>query len=123
MNLSGSSEEVGVFEMAGHGLVEVADPGGAFLETESLGAPGGAGAAAPAGRRARPGRGPAIVLPPARPLPPALRDRPLVSGTVTCGEIGLTGELRPIHSLARRLREAARLGLPPADRPPPPRPA
>jgi len=27
------------------------------------------------------------------------------------GEIGLTGELRPIHRLAHRLREAARLGF------------
>ena len=32
-------------------------------------------------------------------------------GTVLCGEIGLTGELRPIGGLARRLREAARLGF------------
>jgi DNA repair protein RadA/Sms len=30
---------------------------------------------------------------------------------VACAEIGLTGELRPIHGLARRLREAARLGF------------
>ena len=42
-NRFGSTEEVGVFEMAATGLVEVADPGGAFLEPESLGAPGGSG--------------------------------------------------------------------------------
>jgi len=30
---------------------------------------------------------------------------------VLCGEIGLTGELRPIQGLERRLREAARLGF------------
>ena len=46
-----------------------------------------------------------------RALASALRDRPLVAGTVACGEIGLTGELRPSHGLARRLREAARLGF------------
>jgi len=44
-------------------------------------------------------------------LASALRDRPLIGGTVLCGEIGLTGELRPIHGLGRRLREAARLGF------------
>ena len=54
---------------------------------------------------------PAIDLPLALALASALRDRPLVAGTVLCGEIGLTGELRPIHGLARRLREAARLGF------------
>ncbi len=54
---------------------------------------------------------PAIDLPLALALSSALRDRPLVPGSVLCGEIGLTGELRPIHGLARRLREAARLGF------------
>ena len=39
-NRFGSTEEVGVFEMAADGLREVADPGAAFIETESLGAPG-----------------------------------------------------------------------------------
>ena len=166
-NRFGSTEEVGVFEMAGHGLVEVADPGGAFLETSSLGAPGVAVAAtlegsrpllvevqalvapqvhgsprrttagldsqrlalliAVLGRRAGLNLAshdvyasvvggltveePAIDLPLALALASALRDRPLVTGTVTCGEIGLTGELRPIHGLDRRLREAARLGF------------
>ena len=166
-NRFGSTEEVGVFEMAGHGLIEVADPGGAFLETESLGAPGVAVAAtlegsrpllvevqalvapqvhgsprrttagldsqrlalliAVLGRRAGLNLAshdvyasvvggltveePAIDLPLALALASALRDRPLVSATVTCGEIGLTGELRPIHRLAHRLREAARLGF------------
>jgi DNA repair protein RadA/Sms len=54
---------------------------------------------------------PAIDLPLALALASALRDRPLVGGTVLCGEIGLTGELRPINGLSRRLREAARLGF------------
>lgn len=54
---------------------------------------------------------PAIDLPLAVALASALRDRPVRPGTVLCGEIGLTGELRPIVGLGRRMREAARLGF------------
>lgn len=166
-NRFGSTEEVGVFEMAADGLLEVADPGAAFIEASSLGAPGVAVAAtlegsrpllvevqalvapqvhgsprrtasgldsqrlalliAVLGRRAGMNLAshdvyasivgglaveePAIDLPLALALASALRDRPLISGTVLCGEIGLTGELRPTNGLARRLREAARLGF------------
>ena len=166
-NRFGSTEEVGVFEMAGSGLLEVADPGAAFIETGSLGAPGVAVAAtlegsrpllvevqalvapqvhgsprrtaagidaqrlalliAVLGRRAGMNLAshdvyasivggltveePSLDLPLALALASALRDRPLVAGTVACGEIGLTGELRPATSLGRRLREAARLGF------------
>jgi DNA repair protein RadA/Sms len=39
-NRFGSTEEVGVFEMAGHGLVEVSDPGRAFLASSDEHAPG-----------------------------------------------------------------------------------
>jgi DNA repair protein RadA/Sms len=153
--------------MAADGLREVADPGAAFIETESLGAPGVAVAAtlegsrpllvevqalvapqvhgsprrtasgldsqrlalliAVLGRRAGINLAshdvyasivgglaieePAIDLPLALALASALRDWPLIPGTVLCGEIGLTGELRPINNLGRRLREAARLGF------------
>jgi DNA repair protein RadA/Sms len=166
-NRFGSTEEVGVFEMAADGLAEVADPGSAFLETESLGAPGVAVAAtlegsrpllvevqalvtpalhgsprrtvsgldgqrlalliAVLGRRAGMNLAshdvyasvvgglsveePAIDLPLAVALASALRDKPIVPGTVLCGEIGLTGELRPVNGLERRLREAQRLGF------------
>ena len=166
-NRFGSTDEVGVFEMATDGLREVADPGAAFIEADSLGAPGVAVAAtlegsrpllvevqalvapqvhgsprrtasgldgqrlalliAVLGRRAGMNLAshdvyasivgglaveePAIDLPLALALASALRDRPLIPGTVLCGEIGLTGELRPVHGLARRLREAARLGF------------
>ena len=37
--------------------------------------------------------------------------RPLTSDLVTCGEIGLGGELRQVHRTERRLAEAARLGF------------
>jgi len=166
-NRFGSTEEVGVFEMAADGLREVADPAAAFIERDSLGAAGVAVAAtlegsrpllvevqalvapqvhgsprrtaagldnqrlalliAVLGRRAGMNLAshdvyasivgglsveePAIDLPLALALASALRDRPLTGATVLCGEIGLTGELRPVHGLSRRLREAARLGF------------
>jgi DNA repair protein RadA/Sms len=43
-------------------------------------------------------------------LASALRDKPIGAGTVLCGEIALTGELRPVNGLERRLREAQRIG-------------
>ncbi len=166
-NRFGSTDEVGVFEMTADGLTEVADPAAAFLEPDSLGAPGVAVAAtlegsrpllvevqalvapqvhgsprrttagldgqrlalliAVLGRRAGLNLAghdvyasvvggltveePAIDLPLALALASALRDRPLIAGTVALGEIGLTGELRAVTGLDRRLREAARLGF------------
>ena len=50
-NRYGSTEEVGVFEMAANGLLEVSDPAAAFLEPASLGAPGVAVAATLEGSR------------------------------------------------------------------------
>ncbi len=38
-------------------------------------------------------------------------DRPLPSRTVVIGEVGLTGEVRPVAQLEARLKEAARLGF------------
>jgi DNA repair protein RadA/Sms len=54
---------------------------------------------------------PGLDLPLALALASSLRDRPVVTGTVAIGEVGLLGELRPITGLDRRLREAARLGF------------
>jgi DNA repair protein RadA/Sms len=54
---------------------------------------------------------PALDLPLALALASSLRDRPVVSGIVAAGEIGLLGELRPVSGLAWRLREADRLGF------------
>jgi DNA repair protein RadA/Sms len=54
---------------------------------------------------------PALDLPIALALASSLRDRPVPSGTVAIGEVGLLGELRPVPGLERRLREAARLGF------------
>ncbi|HSH22382.1 MAG TPA: S16 family serine protease, partial [Candidatus Caenarcaniphilales bacterium] len=41
----------------------------------------------------------------------SLRDRPARAGTVCFGEIGLTGEVRPVRGIERRLRETGRLGF------------
>jgi DNA repair protein RadA/Sms len=41
----------------------------------------------------------------------ACDDRSLVPGTVAFGEVGLSGELRPVTGLQRRINEAARLGF------------
>jgi DNA repair protein RadA/Sms len=39
------------------------------------------------------------------------RDRPVEPATVVVGEVGLAGEVRGVHRVAERLREAARLGF------------
>ena len=54
---------------------------------------------------------PGLDLPVALALASALRDRPVIPGSVAIGEVGLLGELRPVAGLERRLREAARLGF------------
>jgi len=41
----------------------------------------------------------------------ALKDRPVRPNTLVLGEVGLTGEIRPIGEIERRLTEAARLGF------------
>jgi DNA repair protein RadA/Sms len=58
-------------------------------------------------RVAEPGLDLAIAL----SLISAQRNRPLRAGTICLGEIGLTGEVRSISRLERRLVEAERLGL------------
>jgi len=50
-NRFGSTEEVGVFEMAEHGLAEIADPGRAFLATTQEHAPGSVAGATLEGSR------------------------------------------------------------------------
>jgi DNA repair protein RadA/Sms len=50
----------------------------------------------------------------------AARDRPLPSGTVAIGEVGLAGEIRPVTGITRRLAEAERMGFSRALVPPDP---
>ncbi|MEJ5222538.1 MAG: hypothetical protein WHT63_11095, partial [Tepidiforma sp.] len=44
-------------------------------------------------------------------LASAIHDRPLPRGMAFLGEVALSGALRPVHQLGRRLAELARLGL------------
>ena len=54
---------------------------------------------------------PAADLALALALDSSAEDRPLAAGLVAVGELGLSGELRPVPALGRRLAEAQRLGL------------
>ncbi len=54
---------------------------------------------------------PAIDLGIAMALASSYRDRPLATGDVFMGEIGLTGEVRSVSRLEQRIREAAKLGF------------
>jgi DNA repair protein RadA/Sms len=54
---------------------------------------------------------PALDLPLALAIAASVRDRALAADTLVCGEVSLLGEVRPVRSLDRRLREAARLGF------------
>ncbi len=54
---------------------------------------------------------PAVDLAISASLVSSLRDFPLSSKTVLIGEIGLTGEVRPVSAIDRRIREAIKLGF------------
>lgn len=54
---------------------------------------------------------PAADLGVAVALASSFRDLPVDEGTVVMGEIGLTGEIRPVAGAARRVQEAARMGF------------
>ena len=166
-NRFGSTDDVGVFEMRGAGLIEVEDPAGSFVDTSSLEAPGTAvgvtlggtrplvvevqalvaGQAQGSPRRTVSGldsqrlaliiavlgrragvnlashdvyaslvggltvEEPALDLPLAVALASSVRDRAVARRTVCVGEIGLTGEVRAVAGIDRRLREASKLGF------------
>ena len=54
---------------------------------------------------------PAADLATALALTSAVLDRPMAARTVAFGEVSLSGEVRPVTGLSRRLSEAARLGF------------
>ncbi len=166
-NRFGSTDEVGVFEMADAGLREVRNPSEAFLEERAGDAAGSTVAVTVEGTRPilvevqalttptafglprrsangldagrlqllvavlqkRVGLGLGMqdifanvvgglkVVEPAADLAVALavassfKDRPIDGRTVAIGEIGLSGELRSVNQLERRLNEAKRLGF------------
>ncbi|MBA2277941.1 MAG: DNA repair protein RadA [Chloroflexia bacterium] len=166
-NRFGSTDEVGVFEMADTGLREVRNPSEAFLEERSEVASGSVVTVTIEGTRPilveiqalatptafglprRSANGletsrlqllcavlqkrvglslgaqdiyanvvgglrvaePAVDLGVAIAIASSFRDRPVERSTVVVGEIGLSGELRSVNQLDRRLNEAARLGF------------
>jgi DNA repair protein RadA/Sms len=166
-NRFGSTDEVGVFEMADIGLREVRNPSEAFLEERDGTAAGSTVAVTMEGTRPilvevqalttptafglprrsangldssrlqllvavlqkRVGLGlggqdiyanvvgglriaePAADLAVAMAVASSFRDRPVDQRTVAIGEIGLSGELRSVNQLDRRLNEATRLGF------------
>jgi DNA repair protein RadA/Sms len=166
-NRFGSIDEVGVFEMTGEGMCEVANPSEAFIAERSGDAVGSAivptlegsrpllvevqaltsPTVTPAPRRTANGldasrlilvsavlsrrlglplasqdviasivgglrvREPAVDLALALAIASSHRDKPIPSDLVALGEVGLSGELRSVSQLDRRLAEAERLGF------------
>ncbi len=166
-NRFGSTNEVGVFEMQGQGLVEVSNPSQVFLsgrgeqsigsaiipvmegtrplliEVQALTTPTIFGTprrtangvdfnrlvllAAVLSKRVGLALGnqdiivnvvggfkvdePAADLGIALAIASSFREAPLEPGLVVMGEVGLSGELRPVPQLERRMEEAARLGF------------
>ncbi len=166
-NRFGSTDEVGVFEMADAGLREVRNPSEVFLEERSEMTPGSTVAVTMEGTRPilvevqalstpsafglprrnangldvsrlqllvavlqkRVGLGlgthdvyanvvgglrvnePAVDLAIAVGIASSLRDRPVDRNVAVIGEVGLSGELRTVNQLDRRVGEAARLGF------------
>lgn len=166
-NRFGSTDEVGVFEMADVGMREVPNPSEVFLEERAEIAPGSTVAVTMEGTRPilvevqalatptafglprrnangldsnrlqllvavlqkRAGLGlgtqdvyanvvgglrvhePAIDLAVAVGIASSLRDVPVDRQSVFIGEVGLSGELRTVNQLDRRINEAARLGF------------
>jgi len=166
-NRFGGADEIGVFEMTGTGLAEVANPSQLFLSDRSEAVAGSAVFAGIEGSRpvlceiqalvaptpaANPRRAvvgwdagrlamilavldahaglglggadvylnvagglkvsePAADLAVAAALVSSLSDRPVGAETVIFGEIGLSGEVRPVTQADGRLKEAAKLGF------------
>lgn len=54
---------------------------------------------------------PAADLAAALTVASALQNRPMVPHSVALGEVGLSGEVRPVQSIAKRLEESARAGV------------
>lgn len=166
-NRFGSTNEAGVFEMKGQGLLEVKNPSGLFLEERKAGEPGSAVAATLEGTRAflieiqaltsvtnfgyprRTASGfdfnrmqlliavltkkaglrldnqdvylnltggfkisePAVDLAVCLAIASAYSKKPCNPDMVAVGEVGLTGEIRSVSQLEKRISEAEKLGF------------
>lgn len=166
-NRFGSTNELGIFEMRGQGLVEILNPSELFMNQRSEAVPGSAIIPSLEGSRPLLVEIQALVCPtafgtprrmtsgldynrvalimavlerrvglrlsnydayvsavggvkldePAADLAVALaiassfKERPLQNHLVLVGEVGLTGEIRPVSGMDKRLHEAAKLGF------------
>ncbi|RYD03190.1 hypothetical protein N752_20345 [Desulforamulus aquiferis] len=166
-NRFGSTNELGIFEMRGRGLVEVTNPSALFMNRRPQGVAGSSIVPSLEGTRPLLVEIQALVCPsgygtprrmtsgvdhnrvalimavlerrvglrispydayvsavggvkldePAADLAIALaitssfRDKPIQEGMVLVGEVGLTGEVRPVSGMDKRLNEAAKLGF------------
>ncbi|MEW8047432.1 MAG: DNA repair protein RadA [Candidatus Thiodiazotropha sp.] len=103
-NRYGAVNELGVFAMTDKGLKEVSNPSAIFLsrqaETVPVNVVGGVRITETASDLA--------VLMAALS---SFRDRPIDLGLIVFGEVGLTGEIRPVPNGQERLREAAKHGF------------
>ncbi|MBO8129338.1 MAG: DNA repair protein RadA [Peptococcaceae bacterium] len=166
-NRFGSTNEIGVFEMQGEGLIEVDNPSRLFISPQGVDVPGSVVVCSLEGSRpllveiqalvAPTGYGtprrmtagvdynrvvlmaavlekrvglslsnhdiyvnvvggvklaePAVDLGIALALASSFREQAVPSRTIVVGEIGLTGEVRPVRAMEKRVKEAAKLGF------------
>ena len=164
-NRFGNTSEVGVFEMAERGLLEVENPSEIFLQNK-IEAPGSVVTAAVEGTRPilievqalaaitkfgypkRAANGfdlnrlqlilavlakragvntatfdifinivgglrisdPSVDLPVALAVASAIKNKAIVEDMIICGEVGLSGEIRAVKDLEKRVKEASRMG-------------
>jgi DNA repair protein RadA/Sms len=54
---------------------------------------------------------PAVDLAIATALASSFKDKPVLDNMVVIGEIGLTGEIRQVSAIQRRLKEACKMGI------------
>ena len=97
-NRFGSTNEVGVFEMRGSGLVEVSNPSEFMLQGKPEDAPM---------RLNEPAVDMGIVL----AILSSYRNQVIDGKTICFGEIGLVGEVRAVSMAEARVQEAAKLGF------------
>src|SRR5487761_1591585 len=122
-NRYGPTDEIGVFEMTDAGLAEVPNPSALFLGDRQREVAGSAVFAGIEGTRPMLVEIQALVAPAAdlavaAALVSALAHAPVPADMVVFGEIGLSGEVRPVSQADARLKEAEKLGFTSALMPP-----
>ena len=130
-NRYGSTNELGMFDMTGRGLTEIANPSQMLLEGRPLGVSGNCVACTMEGTRPILSEIQALAAKTTFPSPvggialrdtscdlavcmsmiSSLLDKPVSDKLIAIGEVGLGGEVRSVPSLEQRLREAERIGF------------